>query len=268
MYLSSTALCKELSKSEKLGLRDDLFTYENPDVLCAEMLQLLRSGSWDTVTIAFTDSSGEKNSEGRKRKRNEEATQFIESGRRRKYTWRSLHHRSKDGTFSTAKESQEETKLASCSQPLSTQEMKYTSSSHKEQDKEWAALTTWLRMNLHQPRTNKRQVLFLADTPGPNEHWSFKLNPELSWDDVSEDTKLRLKSLPEETEAAYASKYPGRPSREWRVKTQKYRPPGATATVQVPLGEMVYSLQRIYFMQTKIIENDDSHSSNSTVHAF
>jgi len=29
--------------------------------------------------------------------------------------------------------------------------------------------------------------------------WSFKLNPELSWDDVSEDTKLRLKSLPEET---------------------------------------------------------------------
>ena len=24
--------------------------------------------------------------------------------------------------------------------------------------KEWAALTTWIRMNLHQPRTNKRKV--------------------------------------------------------------------------------------------------------------
>ncbi|GIL86425.1 hypothetical protein Vretifemale_14758 [Volvox reticuliferus] len=29
-------------------------------------------------------------------------------------------------------------------------------------DKEWAALTTWLRMNLHQPRTAKREVLFLG----------------------------------------------------------------------------------------------------------
>jgi len=27
-----------------------------------------------------------------------------------------------------------------------------------ERDKEWAALTTWIRMNLHQPRTAKRKV--------------------------------------------------------------------------------------------------------------
>jgi len=29
--------------------------------------------------------------------------------------------------------------------------------------------------------------------------WLFKLNPKLAWDDLSEDTKLRLKNLPEET---------------------------------------------------------------------
>jgi hypothetical protein len=38
--------------------------------------------------------------------------------------------------------------------------------SHKQQQKdngkEWAALTTWLRMNLHHPRTNKRVILFLG----------------------------------------------------------------------------------------------------------
>ena len=33
-------------------------------------------------------------------------------------------------------------------------------SSHKEQDKEWAALTTWLRMNLH-------QVLLVPPPPPP-----------------------------------------------------------------------------------------------------
>ena len=31
--------------------------------------------------------------------------------------------------------------------------------------KEWAALTTWIRMNLHQPRTNKRKVLFVGHHP-------------------------------------------------------------------------------------------------------
>ena len=31
-----------------------------------------------------------------------------------------------------------------------------------ELTKEWAALTTWIRMNLHQPRTNKRKVSFFS----------------------------------------------------------------------------------------------------------
>ena len=31
-----------------------------------------------------------------------------------------------------------------------------------DRDKDWAALTTWLRMNLHHPRTAKRQVLFVG----------------------------------------------------------------------------------------------------------
>ena len=122
-------------------------------------------------------------------------------------------------------------------------------SSHKEQDKEWAALTTWLRMNLHQLRTSKRQVLFTADSPAPGQPWVFQLNPNLTWDDINEDTKLRLKTLPEETEAAYARKYPKRPSSEWQHKTQKYRPQCSTSTVQVPLGEMVNSLRDIYFVQ-------------------
>ncbi len=34
--------------------------------------------------------------------------------------------------------------------------------SRVDRDKEWAALTTWLRMNLHHPRTVKREVLFLG----------------------------------------------------------------------------------------------------------
>lgn len=49
-----------------------------------------------------------------------------------------------------------------------------------------------------QPRTNKRQVLFTADLPKPGEPWLFILNPELVWDDISMDTKLRLKNLPDE----------------------------------------------------------------------
>merc|ERR1719498_1174330 len=103
-------------------------------------------------------------------------------------------------------------------------------------------------MNLHQPRTNKRQILFTADTPAGGKPWVFKLNPALVWDDVSEDTKLRLKNLAEETEAAYAHKYPNRPSGEWLEKTQKYRPAGSSYTIQVPLGEMVNSLRDIFFL--------------------
>ena len=40
-------------------------------------------------------------------------------------------------------------------------------------------------------------------------------------------------------EAAFSRKYPSKPSCEWVHKTQKYRPPGATATYLVPLADMV-----------------------------
>lgn len=75
------------------------------------------------------------------------------------------------------------------------------SQSHRLQrqyDKEWAALTTWLRLNLHQPRTPKRMILFIGRQDDAAGVWSFDLNPGLTWDDVSNETKLRLKTLPDE----------------------------------------------------------------------
>lgn len=117
---------------------------------------------------------------------------------------------------------------------------------HKHRDKEWAALTTWLRMNLHQPRTLKKQVLFVGRQDGANKAWVFDLNPALSWDDVSLETKLRLKTLPEETELAFSRKYPKRPSCEWGKKTQKYRPAGIGGCVTVPLRDMICTLRDIF----------------------
>ncbi|GLC72975.1 hypothetical protein PLESTF_001315700 [Pleodorina starrii] len=67
-----------------------------------------------------------------------------------------------------------------------------------DRDKEWAALTTWLRMNLHQPRTAKREVLFIG-SQSEERGWRFFLNPALAWDDVSLETKMRLRTLPQET---------------------------------------------------------------------
>jgi hypothetical protein len=80
-----------------------------------------------------------------------------------------------------------------------------------ENDKEWAALTTWIRMNLHQPRTNKRKVLFVGHHP--------KLNPVKGVDagacDAArvEHAKLRRERCEEErarAAAANASKRGGR----------------------------------------------------------
>lgn len=76
-------------------------------------------------------------------------------------------------------------------------------SSKADCDKEWAALTTWIRMNLHQPRTAKRVVLFTGEWDGSLQRWVFQLNEELTWDDVGPETKLRLRTLPEETVSIY-----------------------------------------------------------------
>lgn len=51
--------------------------------------------------------------------------------------------------------------------------------------------------------------------------------------------------LSQEAAAAFTNKYPTRPVDEWRSKAQKYRPPGSNQTWQVPLGEMVDSLQQL-----------------------
>lgn len=116
-----------------------------------------------------------------------------------------------------------------------------------DRDKDWAALTTWLRMNLHHPRTAKRQVLFVGSQQAHDgRRWLFQLNPALTWDDVSAETKLRLRSLPQETEVAFSRKYPGKPGCEWVHKTQKYRPPGCSSTFLVPLCDMIHSLGAIY----------------------
>ncbi|PNW72581.1 hypothetical protein CHLRE_15g634855v5 [Chlamydomonas reinhardtii] len=116
-----------------------------------------------------------------------------------------------------------------------------------DRDKEWAALTTWLRMNLHHPRTPKREVLFLGRQQEGGRGWVFFLNPALVWDDVSPETKMRLRTLPQETELAFARKYPSKPPRDWVKKSQKYRAPGGAVTHAVPLADMIYSLTAIYY---------------------
>ena len=202
-----------------------------------------------------------------------------------------------------------------------------------ELTKEWAALTTWIRMNLHQPRTNKRKVLFVGHHPkhspvpgaaartGPNvsvssdnasdadpapfdaDRWRgrlgpmgerigvdgtaidsvnaasgskrkgnsnganrgkksstrvgdgddfvFVLNPELDWDDVNVDTRVRMKTLVAETMDIFERKYSKRKVHEWEKKVQKYRPPNSVdgRTYNVPLGNVVRGIQETFYRQ-------------------
>lgn len=167
--------------------------------------------------------------------------------------------------------------------------------------KEWAALTTWVRMNLHQPRTAKRKVLFvghhptLHPVPGAEanvrpraaaagtkraaeeaeeprarktqrreeaepsrfklrerrreeEDFVFVLNPELRWSDVGHDTRVRMRTLVEETMDIFGRKYAKRRPEDWEKKLQKYRPPGTGKTFNVPLGNVVRGIQDAYFL--------------------
>mmetsp|Transcript_17780 Transcript_17780/g.58183 ORF Transcript_17780/g.58183 Transcript_17780/m.58183 type:complete len:222 (+) Transcript_17780:2455-3120(+) len=117
-----------------------------------------------------------------------------------------------------------------------------------ERNKEWAALTTWLRMNLHQPRTAKRKVLFIGKKDPANGIWTFALNPNLTWDEVSIETKQRLGTLMDEVVTAFVRKYPSRPVEDWTLKLCKYKIPGDFSKThhKVPLKDVVDSLCRLY----------------------
>ncbi|KAL6749616.1 hypothetical protein V8C86DRAFT_974779 [Haematococcus lacustris] len=120
-------------------------------------------------------------------------------------------------------------------------------------DKGWAALTTWLRSNLHQPRTAKRQILFVGHQQADTRQWHFNLNPNLSWCDVLPETKLRLRTLDQEVVMAFRAKYPTRPEHEWRRKCQRYRPPGATTAIDVPMGDLIPSMVAIWQLHTGVL---------------
>lgn len=99
--------------------------------------------------------------------------------------------------------------------------------------------------SLLQPRTAKKVVLFVGQRDSSTGRWTFGLNPALSWAaDVSLDTKLRLRDLPAEAQAAFARKYPARQPGDWCLKSQKYKPPGSSQTYQVPLEQLVRKLRQ------------------------
>lgn len=180
-------------------------------------------------------------------------------GATRSYVWRGPCRKSNNRTKGTPRVSEEACKSFGDSSCSDEEELNDTGD--KQRDKDWAALTTWLRMNLHHPRTAKRAVLFVGNQDA-NRHWTFDLNPVLSWEDVSLETKLRLKTLPQETEAAFARKYPNRPRSDWGRKTQKYRPPGSTSTVIIPLVQLITSLQDIYYRRESELRPDSDASSS------
>lgn len=112
--------------------------------------------------------------------------------------------------------------------------------------KEWAALTTWLRMNLHQARTAKRQVCFVGWRSKQHGRWVFDLNPKLPWSEVSRETKQRLRSLPKEAEKAFVRKYPARDPNAWQDKAIKYKPGCDIDAYDIAMGPLVSDLHNLY----------------------
>ena len=76
----------------------------------------------------------------------------------------------------------------------------------------------------------------------------FVLNPELRWSDVGHDTRVRMRTLVEETMDIFGRKYVKRRPEDWEKKLQKYRPPGTGKTFNVPLGNVVRGIQDAYFL--------------------
>lgn len=83
---------------------------------------------------------------------------------------------------------------------------------------------------------------------GDGDDFVFVLNPELDWDDVNVDTRVRMKTLVAETMDIFERKYKKRKVWEWERKVQKYRPPGTNKTFNVPLGNVVRGIQEAYFI--------------------
>lgn len=101
-------------------------------------------------------------------------------------------------------------------------------------------------MNIHNPRTAKKVVLFVGRCDAATGRWAFSLNPKLGWGDVSPETRQRLRHLPQEAAQAFAAKYPARPPADWRRKSQKYRAPGGSQTHLVLLEDLVTSLHALW----------------------
>ena len=167
-----------------------------------------------------------------------------------------------------------------------------------EENKEWAALTTWIRMNLHQRRTAKRKVLFVGHHPKHNpvpgvkprefvdeekdcsggiagrkrkaskrgvDGFTFMLNPELDWSDVNHHTRERMKTLVEETKRVFTKKYKKREPWEWTCKLQAYRPDsGEGKTFLVPLRDVVRGIQEVFFEHETLCEAGERHDTPLT----
>jgi hypothetical protein len=89
-------------------------------------------------------------------------------------------------------------------------------------------------------------VLFVGQRAAASNRWAFRLNPSLTWADVSPETRQRLQHLPQEAAQAFRSKYPSREPEEWRLKSQKYKPPGTSQTSLVLLEDLVVSLHAVW----------------------
>ena len=86
---------------------------------------------------------------------------------------------------------------------------------------------------------------------GDGDDFVFVLNPELDWDDVNVDTRVRMKTLVAETMDIFERKYSKRKVHEWEKKVQKYRPPNSVdgQTYNVPLGNVVRGIQETFYRQ-------------------
>lgn len=166
---------------------------------------------------------------------------------RRTYTWRGVSSRRAEKQQRQLDALQQQATEAAAPEAAAVAALEMEeASSCKEGARAWAALTTWLRMNIHNARTAKKVVLFVGQRAASGGRWAFALNPSLTWADVSPETRQRLQHLPQEAAQAFRSKYPTRSPEDWRLKSQKYKPPGTAQTSLVLLEDLVLSLHKVW----------------------